>query len=200
MAIQGFFFSTAAKAGAALVLGAVAGVFLGLQLAQPPSSQLVKPKAPEQTLALALKQQLQPPDLAQAMLAVEQGPMWQLLPSGADLFAPAGAPAGQAAPIALQEWILVGRVSRPDAMGLVLYQKQSKVSRFFKVSDVLPDGRKLVSMNSTGFVLGAVRGKKKEYFEHGAGLMLAEPPAPDPANAPPNPSKPATPAKIPTKL
>jgi hypothetical protein len=178
-AVSSVFSALSAWIALGLLAGVGFGVLAGWQLAQPDLTQLVMPKAPEQNRALKLTEQLKAPDLADDKLAVQNGPMWQLTPDGKDLFTPLGAPTGQATPAPPQEWVMVGRLKRADGMGLVLYQKQAKVSKFFKLQDLLPDGRKILSVDDIGFELGAAKGKKKQRFEYGAGLTVIETPPPE---------------------
>ena len=125
---------------------------------------------------------LSPSDLQEDADTLRTTPVWQLMPDGRDFVPPKSA--ADAPPPPPERWTLVGRAKRPDGVGLVLYQAETQVTKFFKVNERLPDGRKLLRIEETAFVLGPAQGRKRERIEYGAGLTV-DAPAPAPADAAP---------------
>lgn len=168
-----------------LLMGAVLGGALGYSYVHIESPPLVMPTQPNPLRGQQLIAKLQIPDHQEHLDELKKHPIWQLTPDGKDLnalAAPSNAPTVQT-----QRWLLVGRVQRPDGSALVFYQPETQISKAYKESENLPDGRKLIKIEATEFILGTSKGKLlTERLTYSAGLSMdAAVPAPVVGKTPP---------------
>lgn len=168
-----------------LFLGAVLGGALGYSYVHTESPPLVMPTQPNPLRGQQLSAQLQIPDHQEHLDELKKHPIWQLTPDGKELnavAAPSNAPTVQT-----QRWLLVGRVQRPDGPALVFYQPETQISKAYKENENLPDGRKLIKIEATEFILGTTKGKRRtERLAYSAGLSMdAADPAPVVGKTPP---------------
>jgi hypothetical protein len=166
----------------ALFLGIVTGGILGYHYVHTESTPLVMPRQPGQLLGQQLSAKLDIPDPQEHLDALKANPIWQLTHDGKDFEVAVQQANAPAAPP--QRWLLVGRVQRPDGPALIFYQPDTQVSKAFKESETLPDGRKLIKIEEADFVVSALKGRRTERLAYSGGLTM-DVKAPDTAVSPP---------------
>ncbi len=154
----------------ALFLGLLTGGILGYHYVHTEPAPLVMPRQPGQSLGQQLSAKLEIPDPQEHLDALKENPIWHLTHDGKDFNVAVQQANAPAAPP--QRWQLVGRVQRSDGPALIFYQPETQVSKAFKESETLPDGRKLIKIEENDFVVGALKGRRTERLTYSVGLSM----------------------------